>query len=574
MASRGIRSGIVTAVVILTGTGLASAAASPHRAEPGLRYALLRPACTQPATPTQFRCFAIRRVPVQAGTPGATVITSAGHGPDGGYTPAQLAKAYRYDPSVNRSSFTVGIVDWFDDPRVQTDLDTFDHHYGLHHETATSFRKVNENGKTAPLPAHHGGASSPEIALDVQAVRGVCHTCRILLVEAANPTNRDITKAENTAVRLGAQVVTNSFGGSEHGISAPVRNAFNHPGVVITASTGDDGWGDFDLPKAARGTPASFPSTDPHVVSVGGTDLVLNGDGSIASEQVWNENQPASSGQNQGAGGGGCSTRYSAADWQSHNVGYRKADCHGKRLAADISALADPMHGYDIRETDNFGGWVTIGGTSLSSPVIAAMFALKGGSGGAAYPASTLYTNHSHRPHSLYDVHLGGNSYCGGESTAACSKHASGVLGLSSDNPNGSGRGVVDCSFPRDGQDVSAPPTRSRECNAVHGYDGPSGLGAPRGLGVFHPTNPTATISRPDRAPAGSRVPFVAHVHKRLPHSHVRFLWFWGDGSSSHDRDNSIHHRYARPGHYHVKLELRDNRYQLTIERTTVTITK
>jgi hypothetical protein len=579
MASRGFRAGIVTVAVILTGTGLTAAAASPGTSGHGLLYALLRPVCAKPATPTEFRCFAIRRVLVRAGTPGATAVTAVGQGPSGGYTPAQLAKAYRYDPSVNRSTFTVGIVDWFDDPKVRTDLNTFDHHYGLHRETSVSFRKVNENGAAAPLPAHQGGASSPEIALDVQAVRGVCHTCRILLVEAANPTNRDIAKAENTAVRLGAQVVTNSFGGPERPTGSTLHKAFNHPGVVITASTGDDGWGDFDLPKGARGTPASFPSTDPHVVAVGGTDLVLNGNGSIASEQIWNENPPASSAQFAGAAGGGCSNRYRAADWQSHNLGYRNAGCHGKRLAADISALADPMHGYDIQDTDQDGvgrkvhGWLTIGGTSLSSPVIAAMFALKGGSGGAAYPASTLYTNRTHRRGSLFDVHHGGNSYCGGLATATCSNRASGLLGLQSDNPNGSGRGPVDCSFPRGGQDVSSAPPRSRECNAARGYDGPSGVGAPRGLGAFRPTNPTATISRPQHAQAGSRVAFTAHVHKRLPHTSVRFLWTWGDGSSSHDRAPSIHHRYPHAGQYHVKLQLRDNRFQLTIERTTITIT-
>jgi hypothetical protein len=170
-------------------------------------------------------------------------------------------------------------------------------------------------------------------------------------------------------------------------------------------------------------------------------------------------------------------------------------------------------------------------------------------------------------------VHHGGNSYCGGLSTTTCSKRASGLLGLQSDNPNGSGRGLVDCSFPSNGNDVSAVPPRSRECNAASGYDGPSGVGAPRGLGAFHPTNPTATISRPQHAPAGTRVPFTAHVHKRLPHTSVRLLWTWGDGSTSHAHAAAIHHRYARAGRYHVKLQLRDNRYQVTIERTTITIT-
>jgi len=573
MARRSFRLGLVAAVAVLTGAGLSAAAASPTAAPGGRLYAVLRPACARPAAPGAFRCFAIRRVLVRPGTPGATPVVAAGHGPRGGYTPAQLAKAYGYDPSADRSHLTVGIVDWFDDRNVLTDLNFFDRHYGLPRETALSFRKVNQHGQAAPLPASHGGASSPEIALDVQAVRGVCHTCRILLVEADNPTNHDIKQAENTAVALGADVVSNSFGGSESVIGSSLRSAFNHPGVVITASTGDDGFADFDLPKRFRGTPASYPASDPHVVAVGGTDLVLDGHGHVASERIWNENPPASSGQQDGAAGGGCSTRYRAPDWQSHNPGYQQAGCHGRRLVADIAALADPMHGYDVRETDQIGGWVTIGGTSLSSPVIAAMYALKGGSGDAAYPAATLYTNRTHRRGSLFDVHRGGNGYCNSLSTRVCSQRAAGVLGLQSNNPNGSGRGLVDCSFPRDGHDVSHPPARSRECNAAKGYDGPSGVGSPRGLGVFHPTNPTATIRNPPTARAGTRVPFTAHVHKRLKHTTVRLLWTWGDGSSSHDRDGSIHHRFAQPGRYHVRLLLRDNRDQLTIERTAITIT-
>jgi hypothetical protein len=144
---------------------------------------------------------------------------------------------------------------------------------------------------------------------------------------------------------------------------------------------------------------------------------------------------------------------------------------------------------------------------------------------------------------------------------------------LQSNNPNGSGRGLVDCSFPRDGHDVTSVPKHSRECNALLGYDGPSGVGSPRGLGLFHPTNPTVTIGRPHTARAGARVPFVAHVHKRLTRTRVRFLWTWGDGSSSHARKASIHHRFARAGRYHVKLTVTDSRYQQTIQRTAVTIT-
>ena len=184
----------------------------------------------------------------------------------------------------------------------------------------------------------------------------------------------------------------------------PERAAYNHPGVVITAATGDegyDGWAylnEGDEPPGRPDMPASLPS----VVAVGGTTLELNGDGKRASERVWNGNGPADESEfAEGATGGGCSTLFTAEPWQQDVPGFGATGCGSKRLAADVSAVADPHTGFDIYDSYNCGeeceyfkggkDWLTIGGTSVSTPLISALYALAGGSNGVSYPSLTLY---------------------------------------------------------------------------------------------------------------------------------------------------------------------------------------
>ena len=409
-------------------------------------YAINQPLCSTVVRPHEVRCFALKRVEVRKGTPGARAypeqLPSAAHpsvtshaigaGPAGGYTPDDLAAAYKYNPTTERSGQIVGIVDWYNDPHIKSDLAKFEKQYGLHHETASSFRVVNEHGATSPLPSSsHGKSSAGEIALDVETVRSVCNTCRILLVEAAEPSDAAIATAEDTAARLGATEISNSFGGPESQANTTFAKAFNHPGVVVTASTGDDGWFDWDLFNSTTTETsgvAEFPATDPTVVAVGGTEVLLSHtDGHIETQTVWNENGPddkvgLKTGDSLGAGGGGCSTRFAAPAWQKNVAGYSAVGCKGKRLDADVSAIADPELGFDVYDTwgSTDKGWLTAGGTSLSSPFIAAMYALAGGSGGASYPAFSMYTNAESTPSLVYDVTSGGNGFCGGDTTQNC----------------------------------------------------------------------------------------------------------------------------------------------------------
>src|SRR6202030_2969109 len=97
--------------------------------------------------------------------------------------------------------------------------------------------------------------------------------------------------------------------------------------------------------------------------------------------------------------------------------------CGARRLSSDVSAVADPYTGFDMydsfEEEPGEAGWMTIGGTSLSAPLISALYALAGGSHGVSYPAQTLYAQLGN-PAALYDVSSGGDGYCDGAAPHEC----------------------------------------------------------------------------------------------------------------------------------------------------------
>jgi subtilase family serine protease len=570
-----------------------------------IHYAINRQVCPRPKLADENQCFAMVREAVAKGTPNAIayrtpaaleahVVTAAGTigpGPAGGYTPNDLAAAYGYNPNVNRKSQLIALVDWYNDPDALTDLNTFDTQYGLPKETSTSFRQVNQEGKASPLPQNNQ-ASSIEESLDIESARAVCHTCRLVLIEANGPTDAEESAAENEAVKLGATEISNSYGGPEYdgdgsyfaGTAKQIA-AYNHPGVVITASAGDEGW--YGWTDANTDPPsensADFPATSPDVVAVGGTSLEISATtGARTLESVWNDNGPDDSNflsgeeSGEGAGGGGCSALFTAAAWQSHYSGYTAAGCDGKRLDNDIAAVADPETGFDVYDSDDpgTGPWITVGGTSLSSPVVAAMWALAGGAGGAAYPASSLYVNGTYRASGHYDVTSGGNSFCGGDTTADCGTVTAEVS--ATNNPNGLGDGYLDCSFPLNGDPVIGTyPALNSECNATTGFDGPSGIGTPNGLSMFTPTNPSLTVALASKPKAGRSGTYKVKVKERSPNTHVTsYKWAWGNGTTTTTKSASVKHKFKKAGSYSVTLTVSDSRYQATVKTVKVKVAK
>jgi subtilase family serine protease len=542
-----------TEVVPASGSPIAAsvAAASTTRAatKSTTYYAMNQRICKTPKKTGMAACFAERRVLVKPGTKGARSFTPAAGatgtdtiGPAGGLTPSDLATAYALT-TTGGSGQTVAIVDAYNNPNIAVDLATFDSQYGLAAcPLGTCLKVVNQTGGTA-LPANDTQGWSVEESLDVDAVHSVCQACKIILVEANSPSNADLAIAENTAVQLGATEVSNSFGGFESDSDPTFQAAFDHPGTVITAAAGDDGYYSFDQ-LAAINQP-DIPASYNTVVAVGGTSLYLGQNATRQAETAWNSNgtedfyEQVLFGLPLGAGGGGCSTVFAARHWQTNLSGWASTACGTKRLVADIAAVGDSLTGFDVYDSYDCGascgggapGWITVGGTSLSTPIIAATYALAGGAHGMPYPALTLY---GHRGYA-YDVTVGGNGWCGGEGAAGCG------------NPNSLGYGVVDCDYPATG---TTPSVGDRACDALAGYDGPTGLGTPNGLTAFTKTGPTATLAGPTSVTHGTSNTWTATTTDPFPLGAVTsFTWNWGDGTAATvTSTGSASHTYATGG--------------------------
>jgi subtilase family serine protease len=538
----------ITAASATAATAPASAAHAVTQPAPdSTHYAIGERACAAAKSSGQAICDALIRKTVSADTKGAKPfkVGPAGTiGPAGGLTPGDLASAYNLY-TTGGAGQTVAIVDAYNDPNIAADLATFDTHYGLPACTETNgcLNVVSETGSST-LPPNDSGWAVEE-SLDVETVHSVCHSCKIYLVEATTNENVDLGAAEDEAVSLGADEVTNSFGEPESGSNSTFQAAFNHPRVVITASAGDDGYYDFDDLSAVN--QPGIPSAYNTVVSVGGTSLNLNQSGGRQSETVWNDNGPRDYYQSIedgfafGAGGGGCSTLFGAQPWQTALSNWSSTGCGTKRLANDVSAVADYLTGFDVYDSFDEDGWLTVGGTSLSSPLIASAWALAGGAHGVTYPALNLYGHRS----LAYDVTTGGNGWCDGQGASECG------------NPNLLGDGLVDCDYSASG--AVAPGDRA--CDALSGYDGPTGVGTPNGDTLFTRAAPTAAISGDKTVTRGTSVKFTAATTDPFPAGKiVKYVWHWGDGTSSTTTSASASHTYKTSGVTRtITLDVTDN---------------
>ena len=383
---------------------LATATSACFLLPSGAGAASQAPVCPGPAGPGSARCHA-HVVTNANGTPKAETAPK-------GYGPAQFRGAYGL-PSAAATAQTIAIVDAYDDPNIASDLNAYSKQFGLPQCSSANpcFQKVNQSGSASgPFPRADAGWSL-EIALDVEVAHAVCPNCKILLVEASSNSLANLAASVNTAAKLGANEISNSYGGSE--FSSEVSDAaYNHPGVAVTVASGDNGYGSF-----------GYPAASPYVITVGGTTLTLGAGNAYGSEGVWS------------GAGSGCSLYFAAPSWQSF-----LSACGGKRGTADVAADAAPSTGAAVYDTVRYQGrlgWFQVGGTSLSSPLVAAVYALAGGLPSGTSAASGLYT-HLGDSAVLHDVTGGSNGSC---STIMC-------------------KGAV-------------------------GYDGPTGVGTPKGIGAF-----------------------------------------------------------------------------------------
>lgn len=401
-------------------------------------------------------------------------------------TPQNLQQAYFPGEAPDAPASepqTIALVDAYNDLNAEADLNTYAHEFGLLPCTKENgcFAKVGESGSESALPfpaskseleafasgtkhrrekAEEAEGWALETDTDIEVAYAICQNCHILLVEASGPEYGELETAENAAVALHASEISNSWGGPE---SAGDSSAFNHPGIVIAAASGDDGylnWDQYGTNDKSYFEGADYPAASPHVLSVGGTELELNAEGAWAGESPWDA---ASS--KEGAGGSGCSGSLPAPSWQREVADWGQVGCGSNRANADVAADADPSTGVNVYDSTPYPeegtavvpNWVPIGGTSVATPMVTAMFALAGGAHGVAYPAETLYA-HLGGP-ALHDVSSGGNGACGGDYTSCEDSLVS----------------PLDCG------------PGAWICNATVGYDGPTGVGTPNGLAAFKP---------------------------------------------------------------------------------------
>jgi subtilase family serine protease len=267
-----------------------------------------------------------------------------------GLDPATIKSVYNFSTSLTAGSGkTIAIVDAYNDPNIESDLGVFSAQYGLPACTTANgcFKKVNQRGGSS-FPRTNSGWSL-EIALDVEWAHAIAPGAKILLVEASSPTFTNLLAAEDYA-KTHASYVSNSWGGSEFSGESSYDSHFVQNGVTFFASSGDSG------------APASYPSSSPNVISVGGTTLNFSG-GVFTSETGWS------------GSGGGCSQYETAAPVQAAFSQYAQVSCVGMRATPDVSLDADPASGVSVYDTVSYqgqSGWFQVGGTSASSPMWAA----------------------------------------------------------------------------------------------------------------------------------------------------------------------------------------------------------
>jgi subtilase family serine protease len=381
--------------VVATATALASspAALAATASAPSSHVRV----CGAPAKGAA-QCDAIRNDAAPGAGRAATVNPS-------GYHPNDLVSAYKL--SGTGSGQTVAIVDAYDDPNAEADLATYRTQFGLAACTTANrcFRKVDQKGTTKYPTAN--GSWAQEISLDLDMVSAVCPGCRILLVEASTSSLANLGTAVNTAARLGATEISNSYGGAESASDQTYDSTyFTHAGIPITASSGDGGYG------------VEYPAASPEVTAVGGTSLKTASNTRGWVETAWS------------SAGSGCSTSENRPSWQG--IAAITAICPNGRAVADVSAVADPSTGvsvYDSYRYQGVSGWLVFGGTSVAAPVIAGVYALAGGKVGTA---AGLYAAPST---DFSDVMGGSNGTCGGGALCTATSGWDGPTGLGS--PNG-----------------------------------------------------------------------------------------------------------------------------------------
>ena len=342
------------------------------------------------------------------------------------YSPIQYQKAYDLQPLYNRGitgkGRTIAIVDAFGSPTIAADLHVFDQNYGIADPPSLNIiQPVGPITFDNTDPDMLGWAT--ETTLDVEYAHAMAPGANILLVETPVAETEGVTgfpeivQAENYVINHDmADVITQSFGATENTFPSrqsllDLRSAYFNAArrdVTVLASSGDTGATNYNLDGSALyPVPVnSWPSSDPLVTSIGGTQLHLDAAGNkISPDVTWNDGF--------GATGGGLSQVFSRPAFQ---YGVRSL-VGSSRGTPDISMSAAVDGGAIFYYSFNplRVGWHIVGGTSESSPLFSGIVALTaqlahhrlGDINGALYLLNALHAS------GIVDVTSGDNSFAG-----------------------------------------------------------------------------------------------------------------------------------------------------------------
>ncbi|WP_243302156.1 S53 family peptidase [Geothrix oryzisoli] len=316
---------------------------------------------------------------------------AGGLGPGGGMSPTQLRDFYNLPATGGHD--VIAIIDAYHYPTALSDFNTFSASFGLPQETSTSptastntvFQVVYQGGKQ---PRTNSGWAL-EAALDIEWAHAMAPNAKIILVEAQSNSNANLYAAVDLAVSLaGVKQVSMSWGGSESSGETANDTHFNVNGPTFFAASGD------------TGGKTIYPSTSPYVVAVGGTSVATDANGAFTGETGWS------------SGGGGNSPYEAKPSWQ-----VAVSMTGSGRGVPDISSDADPNTGVAVYDTTSYhgrSGWWVVGGTSVSSPCMAGMVNLGGGTfTNTTQLLTAIYANYLNPPATpvFRDITSGSNGF-------------------------------------------------------------------------------------------------------------------------------------------------------------------
>jgi subtilase family serine protease len=346
------------------------------------------------------------------------------------YRPRQYQTAYRlgqlYKQGLDGSGKTIALVDSFGSPTIKADLATFDKDFNL--PAPPSFKVLRPDGA---VPAFDPNNSTmvgwaEETSLDVEYAHAMAPGANIVLVETPVAETEglagipQIVRAENSIInRHIPDVISQSFGATEETFPSKQsildqRSAFvnaKQHHVTVLASSGDDGTSDgksLDGSILYTHRVNSWPSSDPLVTSVGGTQLFLGpGGGRLQPDNVWNDTNFLGS---PAAGGGGVSSAFSRPSYQNgvKNIVGSRRGTPDVSLSAAVDGAALVYLGF----LGDASGYYLIGGTSEASPLFSGVVAIADQAAGhdLGQINPQLYSLAAANAKGLVDITVGNNT--------------------------------------------------------------------------------------------------------------------------------------------------------------------